>query len=177
MLNDYLIESNILFWYRKSKFLVWNCYPLDAKRNFHSRVNDFSRTKSNNFMLIPIYFLNWSLINLVPKWNFFLMEMISFCYKGIFFLKVAKFRYLLKNFESKIKRNILLWEINYFDLKWKFFWACFDDSILFTCDIWRISICPVVVPYSSAVLIFLGAHLTDAFFLAHFRTENLDFRY
>ena len=57
-------------------------------------MNDLSRTTSNNFILIPISFPNWSLINLASKWNFFLMEMISFCYKRIFFLKVAKFKYL-----------------------------------------------------------------------------------
>ena len=61
-------------------------------------MNDFSRTKSNNFMLIPMSFPNWSLINIAPKWNLFLMEMIWLCYKRIFFLKVDKFRYLLTKF-------------------------------------------------------------------------------
>ena len=49
-------------------------------------------------MLIPISFPNRSLINLLSKRNFVLMEMISFCYKMLFFLKVAKFRYLLTKF-------------------------------------------------------------------------------
>ena len=98
MQHDYLIESNILFWYRKSKFLARNDYPLDSKKNFLSRVNDFSRTKSNNFMLIPILFPNWSLINIAPKWNRFRMKMIWLCYKRIFFFTVDKFKYLLTKF-------------------------------------------------------------------------------
>ena len=49
-------------------------------------------------MLIPISFPNRSLINLVSKRNFVLMEMISFCYKRISFLKVAKLRNLLTKF-------------------------------------------------------------------------------
>ena len=98
MQNDYLIESNILFWYQNSKFSVWNVYLLDSKRNFLLRVNDFSSTKYNNFMLIPFSFLNWSLINLAPKWNFILMKMILFCYKRIFFLKIFKIRYFLTKF-------------------------------------------------------------------------------
>ena len=98
MQHDYLIESNILFWYRESKFSVWNDYPLDSKRNFLLRENDFSRTKSNNLILNPISFSNWFLINIAPNQNTFLMEMIWFCYKRIFFLKVGKFRYLLTKF-------------------------------------------------------------------------------
>ena len=93
-----LSNQTILFWSRKSKFSVRNDYPLDWKRNFFSRVNDFSRTKSNDFLLLPIFFPNWSLINLAPKWNLLLMEMISFCYKRIFFFKVAKFRYVVTKF-------------------------------------------------------------------------------
>ena len=93
-----IILLNQTFYFNIKNLSVRNNYPRDSKRNFLSRVNDFSRIKRNNFILIPISFPNWSLINLALKWYFFFMEIISFCYKRIFFLKVAKFRYLLTKF-------------------------------------------------------------------------------